>query len=353
MSLVKRAFKRVIAFPGTAALFRPLLRDCGVIFMLHRFSVPELGITGDDPAWLRSCLAFFRRERRELIALTEMFARMEEGRPLRGAIAFTIDDGYREQALVAGKAFADFDCPATIFATSGFVDGHLWFWWDKIEHIFERTAGRSLRVELGDRSIVLDLANDSARLLAQSVFTDACKRVPDTAKHEAIKALAEQAEVTLPERPPERYAPVSWDEARASEARGVTFGPHTVTHPVLSRTTDGQSRREIEEGWTRIQAELRSPVPVFCYPNGQADDFGSREIETLERLGFEGAVVGMAGYATAESYQKASDGPYRVRRFGLPREYADVLQYVSGVERMKQIVRAAKQSGQGGTPRTA
>ena len=341
MSLVKRAFKRVIAFPGTASLFRPLLRDCGVIFMLHRFNVPELGIVGDDPEWLRSCLAYFRRERRELISLTEMFARLEEGHPIRGAIAFTIDDGYREQALVGGAVFAEFDCPATVFATSGFVDGQLWFWWDKIEYVFMNAAKRSVRLELGGRTLTLDLTEEDARRLSQSMFTEACKRVPDAVKHEAIREMAAHAEVALPERPPDRYAPVSWEEARQSETRGITFGPHTVTHPVLAQTPDEQSCYEIEESWKRIQAEMRKPVPVFCYPNGQPDDFSAREIGTLQRLGFAGAVVGSAGYATAQSFQSSTEAPYRVRRFGLPPDFADVLQYVSGIERMKQIVRTA------------
>jgi len=341
MSLVKRAFKRVIAFPGTASLFRPLLRECGVIFMLHRFTVPELGIVGDDPEWLRACLAYLRRHRRELLSLTDMFARLEEGRPLHGAVAFTIDDGYREQALVGGKVFAEFDCPATVFATSGFLDGDVWFWWDKIDYVFTHAAKRSVRLELGGRTLALGLGDESARLAAQAIFTEACKRVPDRAKHAAIEELAAQAEVALPARAPERYAPVSWEEARQSEERGMTFGPHTVTHPILTQTPDEQSAHEIEQSWTRIQAELRKPVPVFCYPNGQAEDFGSREIATLKRLGLAGAVVGITGYALSQDFRGTRDDRFRVRRFELPTDFADVVQYVSGVERMKQLVRGA------------
>lgn len=84
---------------------------------------------------------------------------------------------------------------------------------------------------------------------------------------------------------------------------------------------------------------MRKPVPIFCYPNGQGEDFGAREIGTLDRLGFKGAVVGMAGYATKESFRAGPEQPYRVRRFGLPTDFADLLQFVSGIERMKQLVR--------------
>ncbi|MGH7620111.1 MAG: polysaccharide deacetylase family protein [Gemmatimonadaceae bacterium] len=341
MSLVKRAFKRVIQLPGTAALFRPLLRDCGVIFMLHRFAVPDLGIEGDDAGQLKACLEGLRRAKREFLSLTDMFARLREGRPPRGALAFTIDDGYNEQVAVGGEAFAAFDCPVTVFATSGFLDGQLWFWWDQLEYIFTNAKARRVRVTLGDRDITYELADERARATALAEFTEACKKVPDAEKRRNIDALAAAAEVALPAKAPAKYAPVSWDDARRAERKGITFGPHTVTHPILSQTTDAQSEFEISQSWTRLRGELDKPVPVFCYPNGQATDFGSREISLLERLGLEGAVVGSNGYARASVFRGSGDARFLVPRFPFPPDFADLLQYVSGVERMKQLVRGA------------
>ena len=65
-----------------------------------------------------------------------MSALSGDGPPLNRAVAFTIDDGYVEQATVAAPVFAEFDCPVTTFVTSGFLDRALWFWWDQIEYVF-------------------------------------------------------------------------------------------------------------------------------------------------------------------------------------------------------------------------
>jgi peptidoglycan/xylan/chitin deacetylase (PgdA/CDA1 family) len=341
MNLVKRAFKRAITLPGAASVFRPLLRDCGVIFMLHRFSVPDVGIVGDDPPFVRAVLEQLRRDRREFLSLTDVFSRLVEGRPLRGAIAFTIDDGYREQATLAADAFAAFDCPVTVFATSGFLDGRLWFWWDKIEYVFAHTTRPSIRVTLADHALEYRLADQRARQSARGSFTEACKRVPDAAKHAAIEELARSADVPLPDLPPPQYAPASWDEIRRAEERGMTFGPHTVTHPILSQTPDEQSAFEITESWSRLRSELHHPVPVFCYPNGQLGDFGPREMRTIEEIGLQGAVLGTSGYARGEHVREARDARYQVPRFPLPPNESDLLQYVSGIERMKQLVRGA------------
>jgi len=119
----------------------------------------------------------------------------------------------------------------------------------------------------------------------------------------------------------------------------MTFGPHTVTHPVLSRTTDDVMSQEITESWTRLCAEARNPVPVFCYPNGGLADFGDREIGVLRRLGFLGAVVGDPGYADARVFQQSRNDRFKVQRFSFPDDLPNMIQYVSGVERFKQMWR--------------
>ena len=63
---------------------------------------------------------------------------------------------------------------------------------------------------------------------------------------------------------------MTWDEARAAERNGMSFGPHTVTHPVLSQTTDDCLVQELGGSWQRLKDELANPVPVFCFPARRA-----------------------------------------------------------------------------------
>lgn len=304
--------------------------------MLHRFTDPDSGITGHDPAELRRTLAFLRRRGYELVELGEMFKRLRD--PERGGdlgVAFTLDDGYTDQVRVAGPIFAEFDCPATIFVTTGFLDRRIWFWWDRIEYVFDRCARMEVAVELTSERVTYRWDRVTGPAQARHDFITRCKLMRDDEKHGAIARLAAAAEVDLPEQAPARYAPMGWSELRAWEEKGITFGPHTVTHPILARASEPQSRAEIAESWSRLGAEARRPTPVFCYPNGQSGDFGGREIDALRQIGLQGAVVGMTGHATVTEARGTAEGPFTVRRFSYPDDFRITSQYVSGIERLR------------------
>ena len=336
---VRRAAVGALTRTGLANLCRPLTHGNAVIFMLHRLADPDRGVPGFEPDLLRTLLAFLRRKRYQVIDLHQALERLRgDGPPLRRAVVFTMDDGYVEQANIAGPVFAEFDCPVTTFLATGFLDGATWFWWDQIDYVFAKTRRRDVAVEIhGARHRYL-LEDAHQAQSAQVRFTARCKEIPDTARETAVRSLAAAAEVDLPSRAPARYAPMSWDQVRSAERRGMTFGPHTVTHPVLSRTDDLQSRFEIDHSWTRLKTEARSPVPVFAYPNGRSSDFGAREIETLREIGLESACTCIPAYATPRRF-RLPNGSFNIPRFAPPDSIPYLIQFVSGLERLKLLLR--------------
>ena len=143
--------------------------------MLHRFSSPDDGISGHDPATVRGILAYLRKQSYDLISLQEMFRRLRDGELLRRAIAFTIDDGYFDHGLIGGPIFAEFDCPVTIFAVTGFLDGTDWLWWDRTQFICEQTSKTQLTVRVGTEQRLFQLDSKPARLTAARAINLWCQ----------------------------------------------------------------------------------------------------------------------------------------------------------------------------------
>jgi peptidoglycan/xylan/chitin deacetylase (PgdA/CDA1 family) len=320
-----------------AARFERLSAGVVPVFMLHRFADPELGVSGHDPVTLREVLGFLRRNRYSIISVGDLASCLDpDHRRPDKTVAFTVDDGYSDFVNVAAPIFREFDSPVTVFLTTGFADGLAWAWWDKLEHVFHRTTRPSLSTVVDDRPCLYQLTTVSERDEALADFQERLKRVPHPTKLELIEQVADQLEVELPASAPEPYASMTWDEVRATSRGGVTFGPHTVTHPILLQTDDRTAEREISESWRRLRTETDAVVPVFCYPNGDPDSFSEREVGLLHRLRFTSAVTSVKGYVRAAHFR----GGTWQKRFRLPRLPFDssvprAIRAVTGFDRLR------------------
>jgi peptidoglycan/xylan/chitin deacetylase (PgdA/CDA1 family) len=337
-SVVKRVMQMPFSVPGLAKAFSVLTGTHATIFLFHRFSAPDLGISGHDPAVLRDSLAHLRKQKYDLISLRDLFSKLREGEPLRRAVAFTIDDGYIDHAQVAAPIFAEYDCPVTTFLVTDFVEGKTWFWWDKIAWIFDGTQLSKLRARLGDAEIEYVLDSPEARAAACNDLNLRCQDASESERLNCVMELSRTGDVELPGSPPARLKGLSWDDARKLEKQGMTFGPHTVTHPILSSTSAEQSEFEITESWKRLSAEVTQPVPIFCYPNGRNRDYGQREIDTIRRLELWGAVVADRGFSAA-ALRSSDEARFRVLRYGYRDSVPYLLQCVSGLEAIKSRIR--------------
>ncbi len=343
-----------------AEIFAPALRTFGrglvSILTLHRFADPDLGVVGHNPSVLRDHLAYLRRHRYRLLSITDVVRQIEDGEGGGApAVAFTVDDGYAGFARIAAPIFAEYDCPVTLFVTTGFLDGQLWFWWDRVTYVFKRTQCCSLVLGLGSEERSYRWSTPDERDLVQHDVLCRLEWVDAPEREATIAWLSRQLDVELPASPPPACAPISWDEVRRTAKLGVTFGPHPVTHPILSLVSDDACRWEIEESYRRLRQETDACIPVFCYPNGAPGALGQRELEAVQRAGFR------AGLTTVPDYAAARHGrPHgTLDRFALPRfPYPDdrphLVHFVSGLLRLKRMLKGSSRAMPFGvTPRLA
>ena len=353
-TLLRHLASRLAAAEFLAPAFRLLGRGLLSIFTLHQFTDPEHGVVGHDAAALRDHLAYLRRHRYRLLSLTDVLRLLDEGDSSGGApaVAFTVDDGYAAFARVAVPIFAEYDCPVTLFVPTGFLDGQLWLWWDRTAHLFGHTRRCSLLLELGSERRPYRWSTPWELDVVRQDVLDRLERVDAPEREAAIASLSQQLDVELPVKPPPAFAPISWDDVRRTAKLGVTFGPHSVTHPILPLAADKACNWEIEESYRRLREETDACVPVFCYPGGKA---GRRELEAAQRAGLRAAVTTVPGHAAPHGGREW--GP--LRRFALPRfPYPDdrphLLHTVAGFVRFKRLTQGIRRTGRSVvTPRLA
>jgi peptidoglycan/xylan/chitin deacetylase (PgdA/CDA1 family) len=323
-------------------LFDRVMHGRATIFMLHRLTNPASKIHGHEIAFVRQALRALRDSGARFVSVRELMQEsLTPGGSPHGTVAFTIDDGFADQAELAREAFVAEGCPATIFLISGFLDGQLWPWDDRLSYMIEQCALPELDLSVGGERLELQLGSPAQRYRSLSRLRDRFKAVSNSQLYADIDAVAATAGVSLPALPPPAYRPMTWDQARALEPLGIDFAPHSVTHRIFSRLSDTEARAEISESWRRLQQELRNPLPLFAWPTGRASDYTKRDLRLLREAGLSVCASAIAGYAGISHELQAVEGVRDFARFPFPDSIRDVLQYGSWIERGKEILRGA------------
>lgn len=334
---MKRFILQLATDPVWLPLWRQLRRRHGVILTWHRFTDLPAHPDRYPITALERHLAMLRRDRFEIVPLPEMLRRLgEPDADLSRTIALTVDDGYHDFADLAADVFLAYDCPVTTFLTTGFLDRVNWMWWDQVEYSLAHATEKQAALEVGGETVPLDLSETALSATALRLWT-ALKRLPTDERVRLEGELAVRLGVSIPSAAPPGYHAMEWDQVRSLSRRGLRFAPHTVTHPVLTRSTPIAAEFEIEESWRRLRQEESSAEAVFAYPNGLANDFNSTHATVLQRLGFAGAVTMAQHYAPAGTLHQR----FQVPRFSASADTIVLRQFVSGLERAVQRFRGS------------
>ena len=337
---MKGRILKLLTKDSIVPLFRPFQHGAVTIFMLHRFADEAFGNRGHSIEFLRANLSFLRRHKFKLIGLPELLRDLDEKR-LGPAVVFTVDDGYGDFARVAAPVFAEFDCPVTVFATTGFIDGGFWMWWDKIIWACTQSRRSSVQLRIDGNAYRYTLDGSARRWSAAANLTERLKRYPDRIMQSAIEDLLCAAEVELPPELPDMFLPMTWNDVSRLGKEGVTFGPHTVSHPILSQVDDARSCAELEGSWRRLRAATSAAIPVFCFPNGDYASFTDRERRTVKAIGMRACALAEQHFTTLAHAQSAGAGfTTELPRYAYPDDVAQFRQIVSGMERMKRGLRS-------------
>lgn len=308
------------------------------IFMLHRTYPDNTPGKSRTQSYLRHCLAYLKSHNYQFVSVSDVIQSIVNDVALpKKSIAFTVDDGFFDQAELAAPVFIEFNCPVTIFLVPDFLDGKIWPWFSQIQYAIESTAVATINICIGSEEFVLPLSGAKEKQNALHIIVESVKRVDWSNLDDTIKHLAYATKTTIPKQPPEKFKPMTWVAAQKLEEKGISFGPHSMTHPILSRVSDAQSQYEILESWQQLKQNLAKPTPVFCYPNGDKPDYGRREIDVIKNSELIGAVSTMPEQFKYDS--KPTDVVYNLPRYSLPNNFSDFVMYCSWIEFAKEKYR--------------
>lgn len=206
------------------------------------------------------------------------------------AIVVTFDDGYGDLFSEAFPILRDYEIPATIYLAGQAIETGELLWYDGI-FLRLQYAGNILNVML-DRPYTFLLDSKTARLVAAEKIVTYLRSIPDDERRAWCAAFEKLVPVP---RHTLRGSMLTWDEIRQMHRAGITFGAHTMTHPVMSRLLPEAQRDEISQSKRLVEQRLDTAVNEFAFPFGKVRDCGTAAASTLKQLGFLTALTTIVG----------------------------------------------------------
>jgi peptidoglycan/xylan/chitin deacetylase (PgdA/CDA1 family) len=317
------AASAVLHYTGLLRLYERVMRarsgPRAFILLYHRVSDgdPCCRNMSISPRLFRKQIAYLAHSRYRPISLTTLLDYLEGRTELtEDSIAVTFDDGYRDNFTMAYPILQEFQVPATIFLTTGLIDSQEAPWWDRVGRAIARLGRNCTPVQCPDPRIpaatwrqVRAAARVSRRreLVRATEIVESLKSFGGCQREQIVAAL-EGLVVAESDMP----LMLTWEMIRQMRGELISFGSHTVTHPVLSRINAAEARRELSDSKRRIESMLGEEVPFFAYPNGAATDFSPQTIDLVREAGFKLALTTVSG--TNDRHVN----PRALKRYGAP-----------------------------------
>jgi peptidoglycan/xylan/chitin deacetylase (PgdA/CDA1 family) len=249
----------------------------------------------------------------EPIHLNDWLERNKQGQTLpKLAVAFTFDDGWRDNYQHAHPLLKAQNAPATIFLVTRMIDTDKTFWPEQVlriltshsipanDHSFDWLRPHLPAPTSGNGASPLSLIE------ADNVVTR-LKSMDDTVILESLENLYD-AHPELASSESSRSILNGSELKEMSKDDLVRYGAHTRNHYRLNRLKDDQVlKKEIVDCLSDIKTLGDAYVPVFCYPNGDITGKG----ETLVSDHYDAACT------TKTGWNRAGCNPYDLHRFNL------------------------------------
>ncbi|MBA2681663.1 MAG: polysaccharide deacetylase family protein [Ktedonobacteraceae bacterium] len=292
----------IFYYSGLVALARWLTQRAGPRVVILNYHSATGGSFLQHMQYLRRHYRIMHVE----AALEELYAQRKDSTYKSGKrtpLVITLDDGYRDNFTYAQEIAHDLSAPISIYLIPGYIESGSRFWWLEGKSMARRAQVEE--VAFADRTF--HLKNPEERgALAQYIDNHARFATSVTEREEFLASTRALLDLSLAPHEKDRddaMLPVNWEQVKAMDEGGwVSFGAHTMHHPILSYLTNpDEVRQEVAECRRVLEQKLGHPVRTFAYPVGQAQHIGSDVVQAVRDAGYDWALTTTYGINTPQT----------------------------------------------------
>jgi poly-beta-1,6-N-acetyl-D-glucosamine N-deacetylase len=225
--------------------------------------------------FFEACISWLSKNGFHFISVHDLELIINNEKPFpKGSVIITLDDGWQSNLDNIVPVADKYKVPVEIFVSTEVVEKGNGYWWSYIQEA--RKIGLSKEpveffktIDNEDRVKILEETKAKIQLKREALSIEQVKEI--------------------------------------STSRYVSIGSHSVSHPILPRCSNEQSKYEILHSKEILEEWTNKEIKHFAFPNG---DYSNREISFLKRFGYTLAFCTKQQFITKEKL---------VTRYGLPR----------------------------------
>lgn len=294
-----------------------LLYYTGVVFLAHwwqrRFarSLIILNYHRASGEMLRQQMRYLRRYYR-IMHLEEALIELSLSRHAKGnvdrrlPVVLTFDDGYSDNYTYGFKLARELCVPITIFLIPGYIESGERFWWLEGKRLAYYSQAE--KVNIDGQTYRLGVPEEQKALA--KVIDMHVRHATSVNERQAFlvavrRELLPWGSEDVAEQFDRSALPVTWEQVREMAKSGlVSFGAHTMHHPILASVSDPQEvRQEIADSRRVLEQQLGHPVYSFAYPVGKLEHIGDEVVQAVKDAGYKWAVTTIEDVNTTQTDQ--------------------------------------------------
>jgi peptidoglycan/xylan/chitin deacetylase (PgdA/CDA1 family) len=224
------------------------------------------------------------------IRLDELAEMTLSGAISRRAVAVTFDDGYADNYLQALPILEEFQIPATIFVSSGYINGCQEYWWDDLERILLSTEMLPEQLEISVEGLIYSwsMKNMEQRRSTHKQVHLLLKPLHPEQRECLLDAMVQWAGLGRQGRVEHRS--MTGDELRhLANSPLIQIGGHSINHTQLAALPLELQYQEIVQDRQALETTTGKPLKTFSYPFGGPDDFSQDTVRIVQEAGYQAA----------------------------------------------------------------
>lgn len=300
-----------------------------IALMYHRIDVTDTDPWGIcvSPENFEQQIQFLKSNL-NVISIDNLIKQVTTGNIINNSVCITFDDGYADNYINAKSILEKYNCPATFFIATGYINQTKPFWWDELEMIFLHSKKLpphvSLEIDGNSYKYVLnenELSDEQWQQHKQwkwfeAAPTDRCKafiniweKLKPLHYNEILIQLNKIKESCGYNENGEHRLPMNDQQLlKLSNNKLFSIGLHTHTHPDLQSKEKHIQAEEIVSCKKVLRNKLGIESNCFAYPFG---NYNNDTIEVSKSLNLSACFTTEAININAES-DVAKLGRYQV-----------------------------------------